>query len=337
MTNDQSRSAGLDIVRTLAITFVVGGHFFLHTSFNRTEFSGAEMFALGMGQTLSLTNVCLFMMLSGYLNINKKPSKPYYKGGIRVLVSYLLFSVLTVAFRKYYLDEELSWWQWAMKITDFSAIPYGWYIEMWIGLFLLTPFLNILWHGIDNKRNKLLLIATLFVMAALPDFTNRYGMYLSPGYWRTAAYPLLYFFLGCYVREYQPVVDRKIMGGGILLLCLVNPLFNALFVRHHTMLHIIGGPCGIVVVPLTVFVFLMFYKMDVKSDKLKKSLKSVSILSLDMYLVSYMFDAFYYPFFAEHVFCGKTLFALTFITVVPAVFLSSYAAAWVKNRIFAGK
>lgn len=173
-----------------------------------------EMFALGMGQTLFTTNVCLFMMLTGYLNINKKPCKSYYKGGIRVLVSYLLFSVLTIAFRKYYLGEGLSWGQWLMKITDFSAIPYGWYIEMWIGLFLLTPFLNILWRGVDGKRNRLLLIATLFVMTALPDFTNRYGMYLSPGYWRTAAYPLLYFFLGCYVREYQPMVNRKLIGGG---------------------------------------------------------------------------------------------------------------------------
>lgn len=331
--NNQSRSAGLDVVRTLAITFVVGGHFFLHTSFNRTEFSGVEMFALGMGQTLFMTNVCLFMMLTGYLNINKKPCKSYYKGGIKVLVSYLLFSVLTIAFRKYYLGEGLSWGRWFMKITDFSAIPYGWYIEMWIGLFLLTPFLNILWHGIDSKRDRLLLIATLFVMTALPDFTNRYGMYLSPGYWRTAAYPLLYFFLGCYIREYQPMVNRKLMGGGILLLCLVNPLFNALFIRHHTMLHVAGGPGGIVVVPLTVLMFMMFYKMDIISDKIKESLKSVSILSLDMYLVSYIFDALYYPFFAEHVFCGQTRFALTFITVVPAVLLSSYAVAWVKNFI----
>lgn len=331
MMNDQSRSAGLDIVRTLAITFVVGAHFFLHTSFNQTEFSGMEMFALGMGQTLFTTNVCLFMMLTGYLNINKKPCKSYYKGGIRVLVSYLLFSVLTIAFRKYYLGEGLSWGQWLMKITDFSAIPYGWYIEMWIGLFLLTPFLNILWRGVDGKRNRLLLIATLFVMTALPDFTNRYGMYLSPGYWRTAAYPLLYFFLGCYVREYQPMVKRKLIGGGILLLCLVNPLFNALFIRHHTMLHVAGGQGGIIVVPLTVLVFMMFYKVDIMSDKIKKSLKSVSVLSLDMYLVSYMFDALYYPFFAEH---G---FALTFITVVPAVLLSSYAVAWVKNQVFTRK
>ena len=73
------------------------------------------------------------------------------------------------------------------------------------------------------------------------------------------------------------------------------------------------------------------------SDKIKKSFRSVSVLSLDMYLVSYMFDVLYYSFFAEHVFCGQTRFALTFITVVPAVLLSSYAVAWVKNQVFTRK
>lgn len=78
-------------------------------------------------------------MLTGYLNANKAPSRKYYKGCIRVLFAYLLFSFITILFRKYYLSEDLSWTQWILKILDYSAIPYAWYIEMWIGLFLLTP------------------------------------------------------------------------------------------------------------------------------------------------------------------------------------------------------
>jgi len=32
------------------------------------------------------------------------------------------------------LQEDLTWAKWILKIFDFSAIPYAWYIEMWIGL-----------------------------------------------------------------------------------------------------------------------------------------------------------------------------------------------------------
>ncbi len=204
MTMEKTRSAGLDIIRTLAIVFVVGSHFFLHTSFNGAVFSGGEMFFLGVLQTLFLTNVCLFMMLTGYLNINKTPCRKYYKGALRVLGSYLFFSLLIIAFRKYWLGETFSWLQWTKKVLDYSAIPYAWYIEMWIGLFLLTPFLNVLWRNLGGRRNQLLLIATLFVMGALPDLTNRYGAYVFPGWWQQASFPLIYFFLGCGVREWQP-------------------------------------------------------------------------------------------------------------------------------------
>ena len=329
----QLRSAGLDIVRVLAVAFVVSSHFFLYTSFKEVEFSGIEMFVLGMGATLFGTNVCLFMMLTGYLNINKIPCMQYYKGGVRVLVSYLLFSLLVIAFRIYWLGDSFTWLQWTEKVLDYSAIPYAWYIEMWIGLFLLTPFLNMMWRGADNKRNRLWLMATLFALTALPDFTNRYGMYVFPGWWRSAASVMLYFFLGCYIREYQPMVNKKLVGGGILLLCLINPVFNVVFVSHHTMLQVIGGWGGIVIYPLTVLVFLLFYKADVRSTGVRKLLKSVSVLSLDMYLVSYMFDALYYPLFSEHLFHGQPQYTLTFFTVVPSVLLSSYTVAWVKNKI----
>lgn len=220
-----------------------------------------------------------------------------------------------------------------MKVTDFSAIPYAWYIEMWIGLFLLTPFLNILWKGVETKRHRLILIATLFVMTALPDFANRYGLYLMPGYWTSAAYPLIYFFLGCYIKVYQPVFKKKWLGGAIVGLCLINPLFNILFVHHHTMLHVIGGPGGIVVIPLTVLVFLMCYQYDVKSGWMKKTLERVSVLSLDMYLVSYIFDALYYPIFIKHFYVDQSQFGVMFFVIVPLVLLSSFVVAFLKSLI----
>ena len=39
-----------------------------------------------------------------------------------------------------------------MRIFSFSTIPYGWYVEMWIGLFLMVPFLNILWWNCPSKK-----------------------------------------------------------------------------------------------------------------------------------------------------------------------------------------
>ena len=153
------------------------------------------MFILGMLQSLTLINVPLFLMLTGYLNLNKQVNRKYYRNGIRVVVSYVVISIITILYRKYCLGDTESWGMWVRKILDFSAIPYAWYIEMWIGLFLLTPFLNILWKNIGSRRHKLVLLLTLYLLTALPDFFNRYGLTLVPAYWE-ALYPVTFFYLG---------------------------------------------------------------------------------------------------------------------------------------------
>ena len=59
------------------------------------------LFLLGMLQTFTLIGVPLFLMLTGYLNINKTDvNRKYYKGIWRVLIAYLVFSVLTIAVRE---------------------------------------------------------------------------------------------------------------------------------------------------------------------------------------------------------------------------------------------
>ena len=170
----QTRNVGLDLIRSCAILFVIAGHFFsLHTAFKTSTFEGTSLFIQATISFLFYTGVSLFLLLTGYLNTNKSINKKYYKGGVRVIISYLLFSLITIIFRKYYLHESLSWIQWGLKVLDFSAIPYGWYIEMWIGLFLLTPFLNLLYKTIPDQKQKLILVGTLYIMTALPDLLNR--------------------------------------------------------------------------------------------------------------------------------------------------------------------
>ena len=226
------RICGLDLIRVCAIFFVIAGHFFvLNTPYRNAPFQGASMFIQGMLNSVFSIGVPLFMMLTGYLNINKTPTKKYYKGMIRVLVAYLIFSIITILFRKYYLGENPSPVQWTLKIFNYSAIPYAWYIEMWIGLALLTPFLNYLWKAIPSMQQRLLLIGTLFVMTSLPDLCNRYGIYLFPGYFAKASYPLMFYFLGTFIREYQPTVKSWFGWTIVLSISSITPLFNTLIIN----------------------------------------------------------------------------------------------------------
>lgn len=328
----QNRIIGLDLVRCFAIFFVIAGHFALNTPFRQTIFEGASMFLQGSAMPLFATGVPLFIMLTGYLNANKTVTRKYYRGCVRVLFAYLLFSAITILFRRYYMHEELPWLQWCLKVLDFSAIPYGWYIEMWIGLFLLTPFLNMLYKAIPTRRQKHVLLLTLYLMTALPDLLNRYGLHLVPGFW-VKIYPLMFYFAGSYVREYSPQPAKWKLMAIIVLLCIINPTFNVLFVNNHTMISPTGGFAGVTGTVIAVAFFLLLYKADFGLPWLRAALMKVSVLSLDMYLCCFMMDRLVYPYFLKNYFVDQSQFGIYFFIIVPILFAGSFAIAWVKDTV----
>lgn len=324
-----TRVVGLDIIRSCAIFFVIAGHFFINTDFGKDSFGGWEMVLLAAGRRLFSISVPLFLIITGYLNINKKLSKEYYYGGIKVLVSYIVISLVTILFLIYHNHVDLTVKQWVLSITGFTAISYGWYIEMWIGLFLLIPFLNILWHSLGVKRHKEILILTLFLLTALPNFVNRPSVQLLPDFW-AFMYPILFFYIGSYIHEYQPIVRLKLALPSIVLLCMFNPLINILLLKSGGMTP--GSPFGIMGVLIATVFFLAFYRTDIGNVFFRLVLAKISVYSLDMYLISYMFDLFYYQIFQAYY--APTDYLIAFVVITSCVFISSFVFAWCKDVVF---
>ncbi len=328
------RICGLDLIRVVAIFFVIAGHFFVvHTPFMGLPFNGISMFVQCTMLYIFYVSVPLFMMLTGYLNSNKTPTKQYYIGMVRVLVAYLVFSIITILFRKYYLAENMDLLRWIKRILNYSAIPYAWYIEMWIGLAMLAPFLNYMYKAIPTRNQKLLLFGSLFVMTALPDLFNRYGVYLVPAYFAKAAYPLMFYFAGSIIREYQPEIKAWQGLGVVISMALVTPVVSALHLTSPNILFIAGGPGGVFCTCIAIAIFVMLYKKDISFSPLKRWVTHCSLVSLEMYLCCWMFDMLYYPWFKDRFFETQAQFFPWFFVIVPLVFLSSYIVASVYRVI----
>ena len=325
------RICGLDLIRVVAIFFIIAGHFlFVNTPYMKTPMHGVAMFLQNMMLSVFFVGAPLFMMLTGYLNINKMPTTKYYKGMVRVLVAYLIFSIVTILFRTYYLGEEQNIVQWVLAILSYSAIPYAWYIEMWIGLALLTPFLNYMWHAIPTMKHKLLLIAILFVLTALPDLSSRF----FPRYFAQACYPLMFFFMGTFIREYQPTIKTWLGIVVIILISMVNPIATILLLGSDSVdLGLAGGPGGVFYTWIAVAIFLMLYRCDISVKPIKRWVTHCSMVSLEMYLCCWMFDQLYYPWFKEHFYESQAQFLPWFMVIVPLVFISSYLVASMYNAL----
>lgn len=210
---------------------------------------------------------------------------------------------------------------------------YAWYIEMWIGLFLLIPFLNILYNGIGNKRHKQLLISTLAVMTFLPIFTNRYDQHILPAFW-TSIYPLSFYYIGSYIREYRPEINKWFGLGIILAIGALPGIFTMLAAPGHSQIHILGDCFGIFGAIEAVLIFIILYDLNCQNYVVSRIIYWISLLSLDMYLCCYIFDVIIYPWFKDRYFVDQSSFGIYFFIIVPTVMLGAFTLSLIKRMFF---
>lgn len=181
---NKNRDSRLDLIRTVAIISVISVHFLFYCGYYETILSGKRMFVMTFMRTIFLNCVPLFIMLTGYLNSKKELTRSYYYGGLKILRTYLLACGCCLLFKIFYLNEELTFLEIVISIFNFSAAPYAWYVNMYISLFLLIPFLNVLYNGLETRYMKKILIGTFFVVTVLPSVNIKYN--ILPDWWMSA-------------------------------------------------------------------------------------------------------------------------------------------------------
>lgn len=311
--NLTKRSTGLDIIRCVALLCVISVHFFLNTEYFYNEIvSGPIMLIMVMMRSAFMICVPLFMMLTGCLVRTKEISLRYYIKLIRVLFVYVMASIFCGLYNKYIRCNGLTFPTMIINIFSFRTAEYSWYIEMYIGLFLLIPFLNIIYDGLTTKQQKQILVITFLFLTALPSMFNTYRIAgldwwlqpslsdnyfpVVPAYW-TSLYPFTYFYLGRYLRDY-PITMKTATK---LILGIITFVFAGLYnyYRSYGSSFINGlwnsyGSFLIVLQSVLVFSLLS----DLNYGKLPMSAKhiaaTISELSLGAYLTSWILDQVVY-------------------------------------------
>lgn len=242
--------------------------------------------------------VPLFLMLSGWLCSGKELSARYYLGLVRILLLYLICSAACLIFRALYLHEQIGLRYIFGSVVNFYACGYAWYVMLYFGLFLMIPFLNTVYNGLDSRNKKLALVATMFALSVLPSLLNQFIQLYS--IWWVKLYPLCYYFIGAYLREYRPV---KKAGSWLALLAaalLAFAAFDLFFYRSRG-----GEIVGISYENYQVFCvsLLIFCLLLSLPGKLptwaSRAFALVSEQSFTVYLMSWIADWLIYPEFVR--------------------------------------
>lgn len=346
-----SRSPKMDIIRIFALYTVTAVHFFLSINYLEQPINSPRMYVMTVMRTFFMICVPLFIMLSGYLMNNKKLSKRYYLGIVKTLGIYILACGANYIYRILYLKEDISFLMFCAGIFDYSIAPYAWYVEMYIGLFLIIPFINLSYNNLGSKKHKQILIITAVFLTAAPGIANiwnpvtpgffatpsvgKYYIKLIPDWWKNF-YPVTYYLLGCYLKEYGLGISKSKNIVLLILSVLCGGLFN---IYRSYPLEFIGGVWqewgSLINVINTVLVFnlLLFINDENVPAKLHKPLKTLSDITFGAYLMSWVFDNLFYAKLCAAI--PEIPMRLEYFIVMPLLtFVCSIAASFVLNIIY---
>lgn len=349
----RNRDYNLDLIRVFALYTVVSVHFFLNSGFYSQDMIGFKMFIKCIIRSFFIICVPLFLLLTGYLMKDKVLSKKYYKGISNTLIVYIVSSVVCVIFKILYNQSSINLVDSILSILDFTGANYSWYIEMYIGLFLIIPFLNLIYKNLANKKQRqiLILILTLLFLTSFHGITNIYVFdssswlmqpssiqsyqKLVPTFW-IQIYPITYYFIGSYLSDYGVRLNNKKCGIILIFSMLVTGTISYYWATPYKF---VWGPwcsySSILVVIMSVCVFTLIKRIPFKdkvSTNVKRMIKRVSDVTLGAYLVSYIFDTIFYNFLNNLL--GDTYIAFKYyFIIVPVVFVSSILLSMVLDLL----
>lgn len=349
---NKKHNINLDIIRCLALLLVMSVHLGTHA----ITMNSKQAFIFMLIETISMSCVPLFIILTGFLTSNHKiklTDKKYYSRLItRILIPYLIVGIVVVLFKRFYLGENIGFLSGLFYILSFPE--YFWYINMYIGLFLLTPVLNIIWNNINSKKDSKVLIGILVFLTIAPSFTNIYN-FLSPEWWGDLSlsenynqilphwwimlYPITYYFIGAYINRYQNDIKRikwqkiaLVLVGTSILFALYN------FWRSHGSTLVLGQwfeYYGFEHSTTAVLIFCMILSMNFSRIKEapRKWIMRLSELSFGAYMTSWLVDNFLHPKFNE-IAPANNLSRLKYVPIMLFItFFSSMFLSWILEII----
>lgn len=348
MNEANKRLPGLDLVRATAALFVVSVHFFFNCGYYSTPLNDRVTFIMTSERWLFLCCVPLYMMLTGYFKCNKKLNRAHYLSLIPVFAAYIVISTIKIFVGNYYYGKVYGIKE---ALQSFGNYTIAWYVGFYFSLMAIAPFLNILWHGLKSRREQHILLISLACITTLYPVISLFSVsevtpvawigsiaeLAAPNYWQML-YPLLYYFLGCYLRENQPRFNKLILIIVILAMVFLNAGISYHYADGNNFIWGILGTvdCGyncITVAICSLSIFLLLYDINTKNKTAAFILERISAVSLEIYLFSAIFDIIIFDY-AKRRYFEMSDFLWLFFILVPVNFMASVLCSNIYKLIY---
>lgn len=193
------RQSNFELMRIISMLFVVMWHVILHSDlYNST---GVTKFILDALILFGVVHINSFVIVTGYFQCDKefKWSRFFQTFSIvwfyKALIALIFFIFITSTISNVELLKEIM----PLDFRDY------WYINCYLILYLLSPFINKLVINLEQKDFRKLLLLSFVLFSLIPLISNQ-GIILNDGY--TLIQFVFMYLIGAYLKKYSP--DKNI-------------------------------------------------------------------------------------------------------------------------------
>ena len=280
----KERFSGIDIIKIIAIIFVPFVHFYMNFDFDKINMLHIGNILQIMVRWLTFSCIGLFIMSSGYLLCEKKPSKKYYKKILYFLLLYLIALTMTYTFVNHFNTGFLK----NIILLSMKFEGYFWYVSFYICLYALIPYLNIVIEKL-NKKQYLIFLTILIILTSLaitvnsiPRFNYHKTIFLPGSF--MVLWPGVYYYIGAYFKKFQPNIRKRNYILFFSLALLFISVLDFIFSKNGPANFIGGGYGNLITVIVTTCVFGLLYKIKFKNKIVTAITKYCASLTFETYL-----------------------------------------------------
>ena len=288
----KNRAANLDLLRIVSMLLIVLLHSVDHSGvLENTENCGIGMqFYVRFIHALCMVCVNIYVMLSGYFMVNSKFRLQ------KLVALWMETAFYAVVLKLVFMLTGAETFSLISLVSCFVPTLTGryWFLTIYVGMYLLSPFINILIHAMNKRQHGLLNVALFLIMSVWVSIHPSIAGMNSGGGWGLAWFVVLYLAAAWlrlyYVPNYKPtkwlvvflaiplvMAAMYIVFAGGLGISVPYVLFT--IVKHW--LRYDSAP----VYFMTMGLFIGFLNVRIPSEKLSGAIVQIAPLTLGVYLI----------------------------------------------------
>ncbi len=293
-TLTKKRNSNIELLRIVAMLMVISIHFWGKCIMpsNENLYEPANLFGWFI-RGFSYMGVNIFIITSAFFQCTKKQFN--LQGVVKLILEVWFYSVLIfltlhacgVAFSS---GEILS------AFTPILSGEY-WFITVYVGLYLLTPFLNKLIRSLSKNEMKLLLAILLIFFSVIPNiYPSSKWLNFGSGY--GIVWFIVLYFIGAYLRLhvnfdqlYAKYKTRQLLAIMLLFWCLpiISKIAIAITTQILTGEIIASSACyfknSVILVPASIVTFVAFNSIRISNQTTSHIINSLATGAFAVYLI----------------------------------------------------